>query len=155
MQIDGTMLFAIISFLIFLLIIKFIVLKPISKAIENRDNFYFKNSKMEQDSIQKSKTLLEQKQQLLDASRDEASNILKEASLASKLENEAQINQAKTLAKDEMEKNRANLEQESKTAKHEIKSQIKDIVKSIVSKILNEDIEIELNDSEIDKYLKI
>ena len=155
MQIDGTMLFSIISFLIFLTIIKFIVLRPISKAIENRDNYYFKNSKMQQDSKQKSKTLLEQKEQLLNISRDEANKILKDTALASKLENEAQIKEAKKLAKDEIEKNLSDLNIQSENAKFEMKSQIENVVKSIVSKILSQETEIELDENKINQYLKI
>ena len=55
MQIDGTIIFVIISFLIFLFIIKKILFQPITKVIDERNKFYAKNSKIENDSKEKSK----------------------------------------------------------------------------------------------------
>ena len=50
MQIDGTFVFVVISFLIFLFIIKAILFNPITKVIEERNKFYDKNANTEKSS---------------------------------------------------------------------------------------------------------
>ena len=60
MQIDGTFLFVVISFLIFLFIIKKILFQPITTVIEQRDKFYAKNLKTETETKEKSKLLTEE-----------------------------------------------------------------------------------------------
>ena len=77
MQIDGTFIFVAISFIIFLLIIKAILFNPITKVIDERNSFYAKNAKMETESKEKSRALLDEKERALKSSRIEASNIVK------------------------------------------------------------------------------
>ena len=69
MQIDGTFIFVAISFLIFLFIIKAILYRPITKVLDERNKFYEKNSKMELQSKEKSKNLLNEKEEMLKNAR--------------------------------------------------------------------------------------
>jgi len=155
LTIDGTIIFVIISFLIFLFLLKTILFQPITKVLDERDKFYAKNSKMESESKEKSKALLEQKETMLNEARIEATNILSETNENAKKESEAILKNAKKEAQDKIEQNQNQLEEEQKIAKNEIKNEVRNIVKSIVSKILKEDSEINLDDEKINQYLKI
>ena len=155
LAIDGTIIFVIISFLIFLLLIKLILFQPITKVIDERGKFYAKNSKMESESKEKSKASLEQKESMLNEARLEATNILSSTNEEAKKESEASLKEVKIQALEKIEQNQNQLEEEQKTAKNEIKNEIRNIVKSIVSKILKEDVEINLEEEKINQYLKI
>ncbi|MBQ8636181.1 ATP synthase F0 subunit B [bacterium] len=155
MQIDGTFLFVVISFLIFLFIIKKILFQPITKVIDERNNFYAKNLKMETESKEKAKNLLIEKEEKIQQTRNEASNILKETNEQAKKESELKIKEAKKEAANKIEENQNNLNQEQFNTKCEIKTEISNIVKSMISKVLGEETEINLEEERINKYLKI
>ena len=155
LAIDGTIIFVIISFLIFLLLIKLILFQPITKVIDERGKFYAKNSKMESESKEKSKALLEQKESMLNEARVEATNILSSTNEEAKNKSEEILKEAKKEALDKIEQNQNQLNEEQKTAKLEIKNEITNIVKSIISKILKTDIEVNLEEEKINQYLKI
>ena len=155
MQIDGTFLFAAISFLIFLVIIKFILFNPITKVLEERENFYAKNSKMKNESSEKTKALLEEKEIALKKSREEANEIIKEANLNAKLENEFQIKEAKKEANRNLDEHNLKLNEQSASVKQELKQEVSNFVSLIVSKILKEEITVNVDEEKIKKHLKI
>lgn len=155
LTINGTFLFAIISFLIFLFIIKIILFQPITKVINEREKFYAKNSKMETESKEKSKGLLKQKEELLNATRLEATNLLKETKAKAKAKSESILKELKTEGLNKIEANQNTLNKEQYNAKIEIKKEMKNIIQSIVSKILGENSEIDLEEEKINQYLNI
>ncbi|MBQ8847839.1 MAG: hypothetical protein IJ003_02745 [Candidatus Gastranaerophilales bacterium] len=155
MQIDGTFIFVVISFLIFLVIIKAILFHPISKVLEERDNYYAKNSKMESESKQKSKALIEEKEQTLQQAKKEAGELIKNTSWEAKKQSEKKIKEAKKQAQEEIENNKQNLQKESHDAKCALRAEMNGIVKQIASKILSQDIEVNLEEEKINEYLKI
>lgn len=155
MQIDGTIIFVIISFLIFLFIIKKILFQPITKVIDERNKFYAKNSKIENDSKEKSKALLAQKETMLNEARIEASDILSKTNEEAKKESESTIKKAKKEALDKIEENQNTLNQEKINAKTEIKNEINNIVQSIVTKILGEETQVNIEENKINQYLKL
>ena len=155
LTINGTFLFAIISFLIFLFVIKAILFHPITKVIEEREKFYAKNSKMELELKEKSKALLDEKQALLNESRKEASEILSLANQEAKKQSEETLKEVKVQALNKIEQNQTELNEEKKIAKIEIKNEVTNIVNSIMSKILKTDVEIKLEEEKINQYLKI
>ncbi|MBR5305029.1 MAG: F0F1 ATP synthase subunit B [Candidatus Gastranaerophilales bacterium] len=155
LAINGTFLFAVISFLIFLFIIKAILFHPITKVIEEREKFYAKNLKTEFDSKEKSKALLEEKERLLSEARKEASNILSETNETAKKQSEEILKEVKAQTIDKIEQNQNELNEETKMAKIEIKNEVTNIVGSIISKVLKTDVEINLEEEKINQYLKI
>jgi len=155
MQIDATFVFVVVSFLIFLFIIKTILYRPITKVINEREKYYNKNSKREFEFNEKSKNLLEEKDLLVKNAKIQASEIVKEASQSANKESVQKIKETKLMLQEQIEANKNDLMQESTNAKKEIKHQMNDIVSQIVSKMLCEKIEINLDDEKIDRYLKI
>lgn len=155
MQLDGTIIFVIISFLIFLFIIKTILLAPISKVIEERNNFYAKNSKMESESKEKSKALFEQKESMLNEARIKASDILTNVGEEAKKQSESSLKEAKNEALKKVSEQSEALDYERQNVKNEIKSEVSNITQAIISKVLGEKIQINLEEEDIKRYLKI
>lgn len=155
MQIDGTFVFVVISFLIFLFIIKLILYRPITKVMEERDNFYAKNSKMESESKEKSKILIEEKEQALSKTRAEAVEYIAQASKKAKEKSAKKIKEAQKEAMLKIEQNKNMLLQEREDAKTESKTSISEIVSMIVSKILNEQTQVNVDEEKMNEFLNI
>lgn len=155
MQIDGTFIFVVISFIIFLLIIKAVLLNPISKVIDERNSFYAKNSKMETESKEKSRALLQDKEKALKNSRKEASEIIKKVTQEAKEQSAVKIKQAKEQTALLANENKAKLDELSKQAKIEAKNELNSIVQSMVSRVLCEEVSVNLSDEKINQYLNI
>lgn len=155
MQIDGTFVFVVISFIIFLIIIKAILFHPITKVLEQRDSFYLKNKKMEDESNEKVCALLKQKDEAISKTKEEASNIIKATLEEAKKESSLEIKRTKQFVKDKIFKNEEELKNEKQKAKEELKNQISFFVSSIVSNVLCEKTDIVLSDEELRENLNI
>ncbi len=155
MQIDGTFIFVVISFLIFLFIIKSILYTPITKVMEERESFYSKNEKMEIESKEKTKTILKEKDETIAKTKQEASTLIKNVLNIAKEKRDNDIKEAKQFLISQMQKNKEELELENKSAKEEIKHQISNIVSSIISKILNKEVSVNIDENELREHLKI
>ncbi len=155
MQIDGTFIFVAISFIIFLLIIKAILFNPITKIIDERNGFYAKNLKMETESKEKSRALLDEKEKALKTSRKEASDIVKNTTQEAKEQNALKIKQVKQEVLSLIDENKTQLDELSRKAKNEAKKEVNSIVQSMVSRVLNEEVSVDLSDEKINHYLNI
>ena len=155
LTINATFILSTISFLIFLFIIKSILYRPITKVINERENFYNKNSKMTSESKEKSDALLEEKEAKIKNAKIQASELIKEASQVANKESAQKIKETKLMLQEQIEASKNELIQESENAKKEIKHQMNDIVSQIVSKMLCEKVEINLDEEKINRYLKI
>ena len=155
MQIDGTFVFVVISFLIFLFIIKTILYNPIERVMDEREKFYFKNSKMENDSKQKSENLILERDNALNEARKEAQTYIKE--LVQKENDLSALKIKQTIEENQglIEKNKEQLIYEANEAKNEVKNEVNSIVESIVSKVLGKNVELNLDEGKIKEYLKI
>ena len=155
MQIDGTFVFVVISFLIFLFIIKTILYNPIERVMDEREKFYVKNSKMENDSKQKSENLILERDNALNEARKEAQTYIKE--LVQKENDLSALKIKQTIEENQglIEKNKEQLIYEANEAKNEVKNEVNSIVESIVSKVLGKNVELNLDEGKIKEYLKI
>lgn len=155
MQIDGTFLFVTISFIIFAFLIKHILFNPINKVMDEREKFYQKNSKMEHESKEKTKTLLEQKELALKDARKEAADLTKQTTQEAKDSSALKIKQTKNEIQELIESHKEKLNSEAYSAKAELKQEVNAIVEAIISKVLNQQISVNLDDKKIEEYLKI
>ena len=155
MQIDGTFVFVVISFLIFLLIIKFILFHPFTKIIDERGKFIDKNLKTEQESKKKAHDLIVERDRKIKTSRAEAGEIIKQTSQKAQNDGEKLIKSTKIEVQKQLEDSKNALEQESKTSKNELKNEVRSFVQNIVEKILNEKVDISIEQEKIEEYLKI
>ena len=154
-KLDGTFIFVAISFLIFLLIIKFILFHPFAKIIDERGKFIEKNLKTEEESKQKAHDLIVERDRKIKSSRAQAGEIIKQTSLKAQNEGEKLIKSTKIEVQKQLEDSKNALKEESKASKNELKNEVNSFVKSIVEKILNEKVDISIEKEKIEEYLKI
>ena len=155
MQIDGTFVFVIISFIIFLFLIDRLVFRPFTKKMEEREQTLAENMEQEQSAKQEAKNLVLDRDRKIKSSRAQAGEYIKKTSTEAKNSGEKQIKRTKRELQEELDKHKDELMQSSVNSKNELKSEVTGYVKSIVSKILNEDVEIEIEEAKIKEYLKI
>ena len=72
-----------------------------------------------------------------------------------KNKSESDIKKTKKDALEKIENDKNTLLEESKKAKEEARSEISNLVSIIAQKVMNEDIEINLDEEKINEYLKI
>ena len=155
MQIDGTFIFVAISFLIFLFIIRMILFRPILKIMDEREKFYAKNSAMESESKEKSKTLLKERDIALKKVRQEANEIVSSTIEKAKAKSATKLKEARFEANKKVEENKQSLKEASKNVKNEIKGQLTNLVNMVASNVMKENFEADLTDEKINKYLNI
>lgn len=153
-QIDGTFIVAAISFIIFMIIMKYILFKPMSTVIEQREKFYEKNKKTALESKHKAKSVIEEKEKELSLTRASASNLVKEVSVFASKNRQEAIRQAKLEASKTLNSAKEELLKQSEAAKEELKAQINDFVSQIASKVLERDVAIKLEEEKINKIIK-
>jgi len=152
---DGTFIFVVISFLVFLFIIKTILYRPFTKSLEEREGFLAENLKIEKESKEKAVGLIKDKEQKIKQARTKAGEIIKEVATEAKSKYSKAIKETKREIKKQIEENRRSLEESELNSKKELKSEISGFVSTIVSKILNEQVEINIEEEKINEYLKI
>lgn len=153
-QIDGTFIFASISFIIFLIIMKLILFKPLSTVIDEREKFYEKNRHTVGESKQKAQKITQEKEQELSLTRAGAANLIKEVSIFANKNKDETIKNAKKEAGHTLNKTKEELGVQSENAKEELKGEINNFVKQIAFKVLQKDIEINLDEEKINSVIK-
>lgn len=155
LEFNATFIIAIISFVIFILIMNWIFYKPILGVIEERENFIndhyndAKNSKDKADALLKDKD--ERLNKTLSDSRKIVSNKVEEANENSKTFTE----KAKKSSQDKIAEAKKNLSLDEKNTTEAIKNNVKDLAENISSKILGENFGIDNVDYElVNKALK-
>lgn len=155
LEFNATFIIAMISFVIFILIMNWIFYKPILGVIEERENFInnhyndAKNSKDRADALLKDKD--ERLNKTLSDSRKIVSNKVEEANENSKTLTE----DAKKSSQDKIAEAKKNLSLDEKNTTEAIKNNVKDLAENISSKILGENFGIDNVDYElVNKALK-
>lgn len=147
LEFDGTFLFALISFIIFVFLMNLILYRPIVKIIDERQKFLDKNKETVFQSKQKAKDVVQKMNDEILSTKLEASNILSENQNALKAEKENEIQAKKDEIKEKLISHNNSLKANKNEAKAQLKNEINDFVKMSVSKILEIEID-EINISE-------
>ena len=154
-EFNATFLVAMISFVVFIVIMNAILYKPILSVIEERKKYIDANNNSATESKNKIQNILDDKEKRLNEASIQAKKIIsdrveKENNNALNITEKAKAESIAdiTSAKDELSK-------EANETKEILKSNIKDLAENISYKILGENFVIENVDNEmIDKVLK-
>lgn len=152
-SIDGTFIIAAISFIIFMIIMKYILFKPLTTVIDQREKFYEKNSKTAVESKKKAQNVLAQKELELSQARTNASNLVKEISQFASRQREETLKQAKKEAGENIEKTKQELDEQSLNAKNELRNEISNFVNKIASLVLEKDVLLNLDEEKINNVI--
>ncbi len=155
LEFDGTFIFALISFIIFVIIMNLILYRPIVKIMDERQKFLDKNKETELQSKKKAAAVLKQKDDEILGAKLEASNILTESQNEVKLQKESAIKAKKDEIKEELIKHSDSLKADKSNIKNQLKTEINDFVKMTVSKVLDENIEtVDISEERINKAME-
>ena len=139
LEFDGTFIFALISFIIFVTLMNLILYRPVSKIIKERQKFFDKNAEITKSSKQKAIDVLKSRDEEILGAKIEASDILKSMQEKTKANKEFALKNKKDDIKNLLSKNEDVLNQNKVQIKEELKPEIETYVKLAVSKILNEE----------------
>ncbi len=139
LEFDGTFIFALISFIIFVFLMNLILYKPVTKIISERQKFYDKNLSIVTSSKQKAQDTLKAKEDEIFGAKLEASNILKDMQIKTKADKEFALQNKKDEIQNKLSKNLDELHQNKQNVKDELKQEMETYVKLAVSKILDEE----------------
>lgn len=148
MEFNATFIVAFVSFVIFIFIMNAILYKPIYSIILKRKNLIDGNYETAKTNSNKSKViLLEREEKLTQAKASSREKIKLAIEDANSIRNE-KVSVAKTEAKNNLEANKANLEEEKNKAADSLKNEIVDLAQMISDKILKSHEEIENVDNQ-------
>ena len=158
LEFDGTFIFALISFIIFVLMMNIILYKPITKIMDERQKFYDKNKNTADLSKQRTDEVLKNKEAEILSAKLEASNILQTVQNNAKVRREELLRIKKEEHKNKLINLEKQLVSDNNNAKTILKDQVSEYVMIAVSKVLDEDMNnigsINIDDSRIDSILE-
>jgi len=136
LEIDGTLIVAMISFIVFVFIMNAVFYRPIIKIMEERQAFLAKNEETAKIADEESDKISEQKQNELSEARAAATKNVAVNSDKFKKEQKAEIEEFSKEQKIITENRKNALSEEAEQAKAEISTGVEDIANIISSKIL-------------------
>lgn len=154
-EFNATFLIAMVSFVLFIIIMNKVLYEPILSVINERQDYIDKNNNAALDSKNMSKSILDDKEKKLNdaaiASKKLISErVIQENNTSAKLTEDARI---KSLS--DIDSAKKDLQHEVEQTKEALKNNVKDLAENISSKILGENITIDTVDDElIDRELK-
>ena len=154
-EFNATFLIAMISFVVFIIIMNAILYKPIISLIAQRQNYIDDNNSAAQNSKKQAQSILDDREQQINntfAKSKEivSSRVLKENETAKNL-----TDKAKAESLNSINAGKAILQKEELETSNALKTNVKELAEKISSKILGENITIDNVDyNYIDKVLK-
>ena len=155
LQIDATIIFVFVSFVIFVFLMNLISYKPIMKVIEEREKLLVKNKQTVDETNLKNDNLTKEMNDEISKSKFESSKILKDTMDKNKLQKEESIKNKKENLLNSFIEFENEMNENSKKVKEELRNEIDSYVKSTVSKILNVSPDtVSVDGEQIDEILK-
>ena len=140
LEFDGTFLFALISFIIFVILMNLILYRPIMKIMDEMQKYLDKNKDTAAQSKQKAAEVLQNMEDEILSAKLQASNILSETQNEIKAEKNTALKDKKEEIKEKISSYNAGLQSQKDEAENALKNEINDFVKMTVSKVLRADI---------------
>lgn len=154
MEFNATFFVTAISFIVFTFIMNKIFYAPLTKVIDEREDFINKTVAEAKDSTSQAENLLKNKEETLSATVEKSRKIVTSAAENASSDGEVLTDEAKRQARLKIEDGKINVTKEKEAAQNELKSKVKDLAEIIASKVLQSETRIENVDNElIDRIL--
>ena len=155
LELDATFIFAFISFLIFIFLMKIICYAPITKIIAEREKFYEKNKQ----TVSKTKTKIEsvkkEFEREISKTKLESSKMLKNATEENQKQKSEILSAKKVELSNSVDEFKNSLSKSANNVKVELRGEISGYVKEAVSRIIKVDPSlVNIDESRIDEVLK-
>lgn len=154
LEFDGTFVFALISFIIFVFLMNLILYRPVTRVIEERQKFFDKNSSTAKESKEKREQILKDKEEQILQAKKEAANLIKETKEGIIKKREEEISKKKAEISNRLQETKEVLQNSKREIKTELKNEIQEYVSLAVSKVLGEGGEIQIEEERINKALE-
>ena len=155
LSLDATFVFCLISFIVFIFLMKLICYGPITKVIEEREKFYEKNKKTVSDTNLKTEKIMHEFNEEISKAKLEGSILLKNTVDKNEAKKQEIIASKKLEISNSVKEYKENLKQSSIEAKKSLKNEISNYVKGAVSVLLNiEEEKVQFDENQIDEILK-
>ncbi len=153
LNLDWNVIFQIINIIVFFLLLKKFLFKPVTEIMEKRENLIRSSMEEAEDTRKKANELKAEYQAQLDGAKDEAAAIVKEAKTRGEKEYELMLanagRDAQKLISDAQESARIEREKAIKSARGEIAA----LAVAAASKVVEKNIKAEDNKKLIDDFL--
>lgn len=154
-EFNATFLIAMISFVVFIIIMNAILYRPILSIMEERKSYIDDNNNAATNSKNKIQNILDDKEKRLNEAAIQSKKIVSDRVEKENISALDMTEKAKTESLNEISSAKNKLSNEANETKEILKTNIKDLAENISSKILGENFVIENVDNEIiDKVLK-
>ena len=154
MEFNATFIVSFISFIIFIVVMNLILYKPINDIIEKRQKFIGDNYDVANKNNEKSKSLLEDKQnQIKDAHKDAKEKFAFSQNEAKEKKSHT-IDVAKKQSKVDIDERVIDFNNQSNSAKDALKNDVVALAQMICDKFIQSDEKVSANDEMIDKLMQ-
>ena len=149
-----TVIFTWVNMRILLTIVKKILFKPVSNMLDQRDAEIKKMYDDASTASEKAATLEKEYSEKMANARDEAGEIIKQATLTAKKREDEILNDAHKQARAITRRAEAEIEQERKKAYRDIKNEISDISVAIAEKIVGKELSSADHEDLINQFIE-
>ncbi len=154
MEFNATFFVSALSFIIFTFIMNAIFYKPLTKIIDERENYINRAVNDAQNSEEIANKLLKDKEETLVKIAEETRKIISSSTAEANAKGNDLTEEAKRQAEKSVEAAKENLNSETKQTQNELKVHVKELAENIASKVLKEETHIENVSNElIDRIL--
>lgn len=143
LEFNATLIVAMISFIVFMVIMNAILYKPISRIQKEREEFIAAENKAKQVTVDKIESLKNHYNDIIETTKEVAKKNFSKTVSEYKDRKESIITGAKALAKKDMEIAQAKLDGDVRVANTVLETQINTLASKVVSKVLGEDVKIQ------------
>lgn len=143
LEFDGTFVIAQISFIIFMVIMYFILLKPVGAIMYRRQKFMRKNELSAKKSAELAQEIEQKQEEKVKVAQKKASMLLSGVSTLLNAQRDNAVENAQQRGKTRLELVKKSLESQSESVQKELEPEVNEIAGIIASKVLNREIKIE------------
>lgn len=134
---DATLPLMAVQFLILAALLNAIFYKPLTKALDERDEYIRNNQLDAQERLSKAERLAKQYEEELAAARRQAQKVITDAQADAQKIGSQQIAEAQSEAQSEREKAAKEIEQQKQEALRSLEQQVESLSRQILDKLLN------------------
>ena len=150
----GMMIWTWITFVIVLIILSKVALKPMLKAIESREKKIQGDLEEAEQQREEAENILEKHKQLIASAESEAQRIVKENQQLAEKSHQEMLEESRKEADKILEKAKDEIEQQKVSALASLKAEVADLAIGAAEKIIVQSLDKEKQKSVVDEYIK-
>ena len=139
LELDGTIIIAMISFIVFGFIMNAVLYQPIMKIIEERKEYLHSNSVIEAAAAQEAKEYTDKREEELEKSKKDSRKLLAEGTQRLKNKQADEVKDFSVLQKNRADAEKEQIINEAKQAETELSHSVSELADMITNKVIGKD----------------